>query len=845
VTSSPQLQTKASEPSVALRTGLVRSAFVISGAVSLIYQVLWMRGLGLLFGNTVQAGATTITAFFLGLALGGWAAGALAPRLANPLRAYGWVEIGVAAAALLYFGLTDLYRALYPHLFVRFGAEPALFLLVKFALGVLVLLPASCLIGATLPLVGEHLLRTREDLGRGGTLLYAINTLGAVGGTYLAAFVLPLALGFRGTYALAITCNLALGALLVIAAARSAAPRSMAPAEVETGEAPPLAWSRIAGLAFLSGVVTLALEVLWTRMFAQVLHNSVYTFAIILITFLLALALGSLVAHRLIERRRDPTDALTKLLTAGAILVAISPWLFFALTGGLRYLADHAGWAAYQATVFALAGVVILPATLLLGTVFPFLMKLGEAHSRSAGRTLGRLVAINTVGGILGSLLAGFGLLGWVGLWSSLRLVALLSLLGIALAFRPAQAKTAWIRAVLGLVFVVVTGLARPPLLRLDPTQEERLVDVRESSAGIVAVVQNAYGLVIKVNNHYTLGGSGSMRSERCQGMLPLLLHPAPRDVFYLGMGTGITAGAATLDPDVKHITVCELVPDVIRMSRLHFDPYTAGLFTDPRVRLIAEDGRNYLAATPERYDVIVSDLFVPWEARAGSLYSLEHFVAAREHLKPGGLFAQWLPLYQLSRREFDIVANTMLQVFPNVTVWRGDLSVTAPTLALVGRLDDQPLDPEMVARRLKAVGDPYVVVAQGPRASPLLWSYAGNLSTARGLVAHAPLNTDDRPLIEYLSPITHRRVGSHQASFLIAQELVRLYGDLQSAAPPDPDPYLARLTRAERGFATAGFYTHVSAVGKRMGDQAEADSADARMTRLLHQLFIEARDLK
>jgi hypothetical protein len=125
------------------------------------------------------------------------------------------------------------------------------------------------------------------------------------------------------------------------------------------------------------------------------------------------------------------------------------------------------------------------------------------------------------------------------------------------------------------------------------------------------------------------------------------------------------------------------------------------------------------------------------------------------------------------------------------------------------------------------------------------MWSYAGNLSVARRLVDHAPLNTDDRPLIEYLSPITHRRVGSHTASFLIGEELVRLYGDLQTAAPPEPDPYLARLNPGERGFATAGFYSHVSAVGKRMGNEAESDSADARMTRLLPQLFKETGDLR
>ena len=825
-----------------LHAGAVRAAFLASGAVSLVYQVLWMRELGLLFGNTAQASATTITAFFLGLALGGWGAGARASRLTNPLRAYGWVEIGIALAAVLFFGLMSLYGALYPPLFRRLGHDPATFLLVKFGLGVLVLLPASVLIGATLPLVGEHLLRERESLGREGTILYALNTAGAVAGTYLAGFVLPMAVGFRMSYAFAVAANLAIGvAMLAVAREGSrthpaeATPPPPAPAGSEG-----ISWRRVLALGFLSGAVTLALEVLWTRMFAQVLHNSVYTFAIILITFLAALAAGSAFAHRLIVSGPPPAVTLPRLLGAGAMLVAISPWLFYALTGGLRYVADQSSWVGYQLVVFALAGVVILPATLLLGTVFPYLLQLAGAHSRSAGHALGRLIAVNTVGGIVGSLLAGFVLLSWIGLWSSLRLAAVVALAGILLAARGAAARASAMRiGVAGLVVVAVLGLARPPIVRLDPNEEERLVDLREGSAGAVAVVSNHGGLVIKVNNHYTLGGSASAQDERRQGLLPLLLHPRPREVYYLGMGTGITASAGLI-PGVERVTVCELVPDVIRMARRHFTPFTGGLFTDRRVRILAEDGRTFLQATDERFDVIVSDLFVPWEARAGSLYSLEHFRSARDHLKPGGSFAQWLPLYQLSRQEFDIIARTMLEVFPEITVWRGDLSVANPTLALVGRLDPAPLDSAMVMRRLREVADPHLLVGRGPGAGRLLWAYAGNLGAARARFADAPLNTDDHPRIEYLAPVTHRQVG-RGTSFLTHLPLARFYQDLMNAAPPESDPYLAGLSESERGFARAGFHLHQSTVLRRVGRAAEADSADVRLRDLLVRLYRQA----
>ena len=813
---------------------LIHAIFLLSGAVSLVYQVLWMRQLGVLFGNTAQATATTLTAFFMGLAVGGWGAGRLAPKLRDPLRAYGWVELGIAGGALLYFGLMRAYGALYPSLFRAFGHDVALFLVLKLVLGVLVLLPAASLIGATLPLVGQHLLRSRGSLGSGGTVLYAVNTVGAALGAYLAGFLLPLALGFRETYLVAMASNVALGlAVLVAARGLPAAPVALsavapsAPPEAGGNAAP--SWARIRAMAFATGLVTLALEVLWTHMFAQVLHNSVYTFAIILIAFLAALALGSFVAHELTRQRRDPAQTVAWLLGIGSALVWLSPLLFYRLTGGLRYVADHQGWLGYQVFVFSLAGVVIVPPTLLLGTVFPYLLKLSESHSRSAGRTLGQLVAINTVGAILGSLLAGFALLATVGLWSALRVVGLMGLAALPIVAVGAPWRgpaLRWGAAFALAVLATVAARGRPAVIRLDPVDEESMVQMWQGSSGVVAVVNSSGGLIIKVNNHYTLGGSNAVEDERRQGMLPLLLHPDPTEVFYLGMGTGITAGAA-MTPRVRRATVCELVPEVVTAARTHFGPYTSGLFTDPRTRILAEDGRTFLGVTDERYDAIISDLFVPWEARAGSLYSLEHFRTARRHLKPGGVFAQWIPLYQMSRREFTIVARTMLAAFPQVTVWRGDLKVHTPTLVLIGQSTEAPLDPAMVAHRIDETPDPALLVDVGAGASRLLWAYCGNLDVAQSWIGDGPLNTDDHPLIEYLAPVTHRRVGAGEARFLTGEEMLGFYRDLLAASPPDRDPYLARCTAAERAYVRAGYLIDAKSVMMVAGKTAAADSLD------------------
>ncbi len=796
-----------------------------------------MRELGILFGNTSFATATTLAAFFLGISAGGAAFGRRAARVARPLRAYGWLEAGVAGSALLYFALLEAFHAVYAPLFSALGNSPTLFVAVKFALAMAVLFPPAFFMGGTLPLMSQHLVRRADALGATASRLYAVNTLGAALGAYLAAFHLVRHLGVTGSYAVAVVTTAAVAAL-ALWLGREPTPPAPAAASPRTGPTPPsagsppaepgLAPSAVGALAFFSGAATLALEVLWTRMFAQVLQNSVYTFALILVTFLVSLALGAAGAAALAARGSPPRRVLAILLVGAGVLVALTPSVFLWQAGGLDYLASESGFAAYLLRVFGAAALVLLLPTAWLGLFFPYLIKVAEPWGWGAGRTVGTLAALNTLGGVVGSLLAGFVLLGTFGLWESLRLVAagyLLLALGLALC-RPRQLVPAGLATASALALGLAYVPADLPLVSVDPGRGERVVEVLEGSAATVAVVKRPGSLRIKLNNHYGLGGSGDRAQEAREAHLPLALHPDPKSVFLLGLGTGITAGAVLQHP-VERVVATELVPAVVEASRRHFEPWLHGLFSDPRAEVWVEDGRNALAGTRERFDVIIADLFLPWKAGTGSLYAQELYEAGRDRLAPGGLYAQWLLLIQLSEEEFGSIARTFCEVFPRVTLWRGNYRTTHPLVLLVGERDPAPLDASAVETRLRAIvrteGD-QPTKGVGRNAAPdtleeLLLQYQGSLSAARAMLEDHPLNSDDRPFIEYSAPVTHRRKRTGDARAFRGSELVSFYDATFEALPPEGDPFLAQLSAAQRTLPRAGLDLYRAAVARASGD--------------------------
>ena len=844
----------------------------LSGAASLVYEVLWLKELSLLFGSTAYAASTTLAVFFLGLAVGNAAFGRWSPRLRSPLRAYAWIELGIAVSAALYFVLLEIYFQLYGPIYGALVDRPAAFNAFRVALATLVLLPPAALMGGTLPLLGQHLVRRPDELGRYGALLYAVNTIGAATGAFLAGFVLPLALGFDRAYLLAMAVNVAVAGLAWrlsqverfepvpdprgrehdpdrqrraqvegrdtardpdVPAGRRRQPdrrpgvsRRRPAAEAPAGAAVS-AWL-LAAVAGLSGMFALGLEVLWTRMFAQVLQNSVYTFSTVLVVFLAALAAGSAIANRLCRARAAPARVLWMLLTLSGLGVAATPFAFHHLTAGLSTLATGDGWIPYVVSIFANTALLLFVPTALLGAVFPYLLRAAEGSPAAPGAVIGRLGALNTAGGVVGALAAGFVLLGTIGLWNGVRLIAAGYLvLALASAWRgwpTPRRRLVPAAATLGALALLGTVLdaSRLSVVAVDAERGEALLATWEGPDGVVAVIERAGNRRIEMNNFYTLGGTGSLEQEQNQALLPLMTHPNPRRVFLLGLGTGITAGTA-LRHRVERLLVCEIAPDVIEAAETYFDAASGGLFTDPRASVRACDARNHLLGTAERYDVILADLFVPWRAGVGSLYSREHFEAARDRLTAGGLFVQWLPLFQVSRREFDLVARTMLAVFEQVTLWRGTFSPATPFVAFVGAAEPTRLDPVVIERngRHLSGGAPL------PDATALavtLPFYAGNLSAAEGLIPPGPVNTDDRPLVEYLAPVTQREERAGATGWFDSTELATFLRRLAASAPPSRDPHLALLSAAQRDFVTAGLSYYQGAVASRLGRDADAD---------------------
>jgi len=794
------------------QTASLGALFTLSGAAALIYQVLWVRELGLLFGSTAQAAALTIAIFFAGIALGGWLFGRWAGRMQRPLRAFGLVEIGVAATALGHFLVTDAYVSLYPTLYALVGGVPVLETALKAGVAATILLPSAILMGGTLPLMGQHVIRARADLGRMGALLYALNTAGGAMGALAAGFFLPMWLGFSGAYLLAVGFDLFVG-LAALMLARRALPVRATPAPAHA----PIP-ARLWAIAFASGFATLAVEVIWTRAFAQVLQNSVYTYALVLTVFLLALSLGAALANVLGRLPLRPEGVLTGLLLASGAVIAATPHLFHHLTDGLAYLGGRADFAGYVWEVGRVAVLVMLIPGTILGAVLPYLLRLMQGGA-APGAVLGRLIAVNTTGAILGALAGGFLILPMAGAWKGLWLLGAVYALLVLALWRPGDGWAARITRFAALAGAVVLLAGQPGLQATRLNTGETLLAFREGPSAHVAVVQRGEARFLRVNNFYTLGGSGALVPERNQTMIPLLTHPAPRDVFFLGMGTGISAGAA-LFANPGRITVCELLPDVVTFARDWFAPYVNGLFDDPRVTIHPEDGRQCLARSPATYDMIIADLFTPWRAGVGNVYTVEHYRLAASRLNPGGAYVQWMPLYQVSEGEFAIIANTMAQVFPELTLWRGDLYDERSIVALVGRNDATPLDPGTLAGQWRAMtGDTAPDHVLSDRA---LKFYAGN--AASGLFADAPVNTDNHPLIEYHAPRTHRAVIAGWAHWLTGARRDRLYTDLLAALPPEDDPYLARLTPDQRDLVRAGaVYTHWRGLRARNDPQAAA----------------------
>ena len=670
VATSPSRPGSRATPSL---RGVVLALFVASGAAGLIYQVVWSRELVLVFGNTTQAVATIVTAFMAGLGFGSLIGGRLAGTTRRPLRLYGLVELAVAAMAaflpFIFSGLAEVYRGVWPSLVERPGQLAG----VRFALALAAVAPATFLMGMTLPLLTRYLVRTLDETGARLGELYAANTIGAMAGTLLGGFVLIEFLGLRLTSYLAVALNLAagLGALLLSRRWEAVpedigevAARRERPARPEVPR-----WFRprrriVLAATFVSGFVSLALEVLWTRMLAEGTGSNIYVFTTILAVFLFGIAVGSFLYRRFSRPERDRLGVLGLCLGAIGVLAQLTVVLG---SGVLGHVSSKVGTVA-----------ILLPATILMGYAFPLAGRLATPSAEAAGGSVGLLYAANTLGSILGSFSAAFVLAGTLGTNASILLLGAINLLaGTALLAidrvpaDPGRSGAGRARLVAGgLAGLAVLGLVASsldlPVTRTKTENQLRRTGLPVTHAEDELATVDTVGGPEK-GRRLLVGGVGMTSltvDTKLMGYLSKALRPDARDFLVIAFGMGGTYRSG-LQMGLRTDAV-ELSPTVPSRMPVFF-PDADRFLNHPQGRVIVSDGRNYVRLSRETYDMVAVDPAPPIES-AGSvvLYTREFLTEGKARLRPGGVFMLWIP-YALPLDDFKEHVRTFAGVFGHV----------------------------------------------------------------------------------------------------------------------------------------------------------------------------------
>lgn len=748
---------------------LLAALFFLSGASALIYQVLWLRLLGLVFGVTVYAASAVWAAFMTGLAIGSVAGGRTADRVARPLVWLGAAEALIGLTALATPFALDRLQHVYALVHPALDSSLLSLTAVRLALSFAVLIVPAALMGATLPLIVKSSLLREGPAGGIGRLgdrvgvLYATNTAGAIAGSLSAGLFLIPAIGMQSSFLAAAALNLLVAVIATAAGWHLTAPRPSAIAAPTPPLAPPAAAPAVVSsdprllvvlaVFTLSGFISLALEVVWFRVLTLFLRPTVYGYAMMLAAVLGGIAIGSAIAARWL-RRRPARDWLMTLgwLEAGiAVLTMASLMTLPALPQLVTFLAPAVAamigdYAAYQAIVSA---AVILPAMLLFGVAFPIGLHSWTSSVRAAGAAtrLGLFYSLNVAGAIAGSLVAGFLLLPGVGTLAATRALAAASLVSayglFAVARRSVPTRLA--AALATTCAFTLAWLAVPDPFAAFLAQRypgQTIVWQREAVQATVSVHQEpSGGYTLNVSGNHQASTSGhTPRIHQRIGNLPMAVHPNARRALVIGLGGGATAGAVSRHSGVS-VDVVELSREVAQAADRFFRPINFDVLRNPAVTLHVDDGRNYLLLTTKRYDVVTADVILPIHAGSGNLYSRQYFTLVRQALAPGGMVLQWVAG---TEAEYKLIMRTFLSVFPEATLW-GDGSL------MLGSVEPLQLRQADFEWKLDVPGRREMLASLGVESfDDLRRLYLAGPAQMRRYVGDGPVLTDDRPLVEY-----------------------------------------------------------------------------------------------
>jgi spermidine synthase len=789
------LGTKSSRtgPTGHLNRFVVACLLLVSGCCALSYQTIWQQSLQLVFGGSTAASGAVLAIFMGGLGAGNLWFGRRIDQTTNPLRLYAYLELGVAISAAGSLWVIDLAREAY----LVSGGQTTLGIglatAYRLLLATLVLFVPTFLMGGTLPAAAKGATSAQDVSRTSLALVYACNTLGALVGTGLVSLILIEAWGLRATLLSAAAVNFLLGMTAFVLSwlpSSTIAVKDAVTIEQITGSAvveragSKLSLGTICAAAGVSGFCFFLMEIVWFRMLAPILGGNSYTFGVILMMVLLGIGIGSF-CYTLVYRSRRPETwhfSLTCCLVGLSVIVpywwgdGLAIWVAKSqanLTG------QEDTFNALLAIWFKATGIVVLPAAIVSGFQFPLLMGLIGEGDEELGYQAGVAFAANTLGSIAGALIGGFGLLPLLtapGVWKGTALVMLVMGWWIGLkGLRVTSNAPAWVR---GLLILVPSVLTVCGLLATGPTAVWRHSSIGVLRAAIPADrsansmmnwqrstqrmivkefegVEGCIGLMAQNGYSFVLNGKSdgnAVHDAGTQIMLGLLggmLHPAPKEVVVVGLGSGETAGWLAEAESVRQVDVIELEPAMLEVAKL-CSVVNRNALANPKVQVYLNDAREFLLTSRKQYDLIVSEPSNPYRVGVANLFTKEFYAAASSKLANGGLFVQWLQGYEVDEETVKIVLRTLSTVFPKVEMWQSE----SGDMLLLCRPESMPESLDLPRIRERLNSEPFRSgVAAAWRVNTAEQFFAHQVASGETLQAYreqGAVNTDDRNLLAY-----------------------------------------------------------------------------------------------
>lgn len=730
-----------------------------SGAAALIYELVWFQLLELVIGSTAVSLAVLLATFMGGMCLGSLMLPRFVSARYHPLRVYAAIELGIGVLGIVVLLLMPSAGGIYTA-WSGYGLRG---FLLRGAVAALCLLPPTLLMGATLPALSRQVETTPDGVPWLG-FLYGSNIAGAVFGGLLAGFYLLRQFDVATATYIAAAANAACAAIALVLASRLRPPEPLRAGEEYHQKDPETAvYLAIA----LSGLCALAAETIWTRMLGLLLGASVYTLSIIVAVFLTGLGIGSGIGSLLSRSLKRPRMALgwCQLLAAGAIA-----WTAYNLGASLPYWPVNPSvssniWFNFQLDLDR-ALWALLPPTLLWGASFPLALAAAAPRGQDGGRLMSRVYAANTLGAIIGALGASLLLIAWVGSQRAEQVLVALSIVAGLVLLAPLRS---------GVVAAVVAVLWGGILIRTVPPIAKVLIAHGRYAATWVGkgdVIYAAEGINSSVavssfpNGVLTFHVAGKiqasnvprdMRLQRMLGHLTTLTAAHPSSVLVIGLGAGITAGAASIDPRVERETIVEIEPLVPQAASAYFGEPNFDVLHNRKVQVRIDDGRHYLLTTKERFDGITIDPLDPWVKGAANLYTREFFEVMKRHLRPGGVATMYVQLFETNLDAVKSSVATFFEVFPNGTIWGNPYQGQGHDMVLLGQVEPLRIDLDEMEQRFGYRDDTSKIpasLAEVGMNSPidLFATYAGRKSDLEGWLKDAAINRDRNLRMQYLA---------------------------------------------------------------------------------------------